>query len=337
MNDYLQQIQDVRESFLADLGNTAAADRESLKIAYLGRKGRLNDLFSLMAKVEPGLRKDFGQGVNILKKEIEDRLQSLSTENHSVSDAAHNVDLTMDAYPITLGSRHPLTSAMDEIIRIFSRLGFDIATGYEVETDWYNFESLNFPPNHPARDMQDTFYVSGETLLRTHTSPVQTRYMSSHQPPVRIIAPGRVYRNEAVSARSYCLFSQVEGLYVDEHVSFNDLKTTLDMFCRMYFGPQVKTRFRSSFFPFTEPSAEMDVSCFLCGGKGCRVCKQTGWLEILGCGMVDPNVFRSVGYDPDKVSGYAFGMGVERMTMMKLGVTDIRMFFDNDVDFLRQF
>ncbi len=334
-----EKIAEIRRQFSEEITQLTPAKFNDFKSRFLGRKGQVNDLFSGLGKASADQRKELGRVINDLKKDLEDALDSFQQKNAEASPAGQTAapDLTMDAYPVPLGTRHPLTRAMDDIIRIFSRLGFDIASGYEVETDWFNFESLNFPPNHPARDMQDTFYIGADTLLRTHTSPVQTRYMTAHKPPVRIIAPGRVYRNEAISARSYCLFNQIEGLYVDENVSFSDLKTTLDMFCRMYFGPQVRTRFRTSFFPFTEPSAEMDVSCFLCGGKGCRVCKDTGWLEILGCGMVDPNVFRSVGYDPDKVSGYAFGMGVERMTMMKLGVTDIRMFFDNDVEFLKQF
>ncbi|MCK5817638.1 MAG: phenylalanine--tRNA ligase subunit alpha, partial [Candidatus Marinimicrobia bacterium] len=225
----------------------------------------------------------------------------------------------------------------DDMLSIFQRLGFDIAYGPEVETDWFNFESLNFPPNHPARDMQDTFYTEGGGILRTHTSPVQTRYMSKHEPPVRIVAPGRVFRNEAISARSYCLFHQIEGLYIDTDITFADLKGTIELFCRMYYGKDVKIKFRTSYFPFTEPSAEIDVSCFLCGGKGCRVCKNTGWLEIMGCGMVDPNVMKAVNYDPEKYTGYAFGLGVERMVMMRLGINDIRTLFENDVEFLRQF
>ena len=337
MSDIKDNVNEIRKRFLEDLKMVRADKLDELRSAYLGRKGKINTLFSLMGKAVPELRKVLGQEINKLKKEIEEGLSDVKSETESSSKIDPVPDLTMDAYPIPVGTQHPLTKAMDEIINIFSRLGFDIATGYEVETDWYNFESLNFPPNHPARDMQDTFYTGENTMLRTHTSPVQTRYMTTHKPPVRVIAPGRVYRNEAISARSYCLFNQIEGLYVDKNVSFSDLKTTLDMFCRMYFGPTVKTRFRTSYFPFTEPSAEMDVGCFLCGGKGCRVCKKTGWLEILGCGMVDPNVFKSVEYDPEEVSGYAFGMGVERMTMMKLGVNDIRMFFDNDLEFLKQF
>lgn len=235
------------------------------------------------------------------------------------------------------GSIHPLTQVLDEMISIFNQLGFSLAYGPEVDTDFYNFGALNFPPNHPARDMQDTFYVAEEVMLRTHTSNSQIHNMLEHQPPVKIIAPGRVYRNEDVSVRSYCLFHQVEGLYVDKNVTMVDLKGVLDYFARQFFGAEVKTRFRPSYFPFTEPSAEMDVSCILCGGKGCALCKHTGWLEILGCGMVDPNVFKSVDYDPEVWQGYAFGMGIERIAMRRYGVEDIRQFFEGDIRFLRQF
>ncbi|MCK5520100.1 MAG: phenylalanine--tRNA ligase subunit alpha, partial [Candidatus Marinimicrobia bacterium] len=290
MSDIKLKADQIRKQFLEEVISIGSDKIEALHSAYLGRKGSINSLFSLMGKAEPELRKKLGQVINNLKNEIETKLNEAKLQFVNKEKVEKAPDLSMDAYPIPIGTRHPLTKAMDDIIKIFTRLGFDIATGYEVETDWFNFESLNFPPNHPARDMQDTFYTGENTMLRTHTSPVQTRYMTANKPPVRVIAPGRVYRNEAISARSYCLFNQIEGLYVDKNVSFSDLKTTLDMFCRMYFGPSVKTRFRTSYFPFTEPSAEMDVSCFLCGGKGCRVCKKTGWLEILGCGMVDPNV-----------------------------------------------
>lgn len=310
---------------------------EEVKNAFLGRKGKVAGLFSLMGEIPPEARKDAGQMLNKLKID----LQSLYDEkNNSFSFASSKtewVDYTMPGYSLPKGSRHPLTQAIDDMLSIFKRLGFDIAYGPEVETDWFNFESLNFPPNHPARDMQDTFYTEGGGILRTHTSPVQTRYMSSHEPPVRIVAPGRVFRNEAISARSYCLFHQIEGLYVDKDITFADLKGTIELFCRMYYGKDVKIKFRTSYFPFTEPSAEIDVSCFLCGGKGCRVCKNTGWLEIMGCGMVDPNVLKAVNYDPEKYTGYAFGLGVERMVMMRLGINDIRILFENDVEFLRQF
>jgi phenylalanyl-tRNA synthetase alpha chain len=310
---------------------------EEVKNTYLGRKGKVAGLFSMMGEIPPQERKDVGQLLNKLKIDLQSQFDAKTNEFSSGSSKKEWVDYTLPGYAMPAGSRHPLTQAVDDMLSIFQRLGFDIAYGPEVETDWFNFESLNFPPNHPARDMQDTFYTEGGGILRTHTSPVQTRYMSKHEPPVRIVAPGRVFRNEAISARSYCLFHQIEGLYVDKDITFADLKGTIELFCRMYYGKDVKIKFRTSYFPFTEPSAEIDVSCFLCGGKGCRVCKHTGWLEIMGCGMVDPNVLKAVNYDPEKYTGYAFGLGVERMVMMRLGINDIRILFENDVEFLRQF
>lgn len=310
---------------------------EEVKNTFLGRKGKVAGLFSLMGEIPPESRKELGRQLN----ELKNKLQSLFDEKEkgfTVNSTQEEwVDYTMPGYSLPSGSQHPLTQAIDDMLSIFKRLGFDIAYGPEVETDWFNFESLNFPPNHPARDMQDTFYTEGGGVLRTHTSPVQTRYMSKHEPPVRIVAPGRVFRNEAISSRSYCLFHQIEGLYIDKDITFADLKGTIELFCRMYYGKDVKIKFRTSYFPFTEPSAEIDVSCFLCGGKGCRVCKNTGWLEIMGCGMVDPNVLKAVNYDTEKYTGYAFGLGVERMVMMRLGINDIRVLFENDVEFLRQF
>ncbi|MBN2781056.1 MAG: phenylalanine--tRNA ligase subunit alpha [Candidatus Marinimicrobia bacterium] len=310
---------------------------EEVRNAFLGRKGKIAGLFSLMGEIPPDIRKSVGQMLNELKENLSGQLEKREAEVGSKKTAGEWVDYSLPGYVLHKGSRHPLTRAVDDMLSIFQRLGFDIAYGPEVETDWYNFESLNFPPDHPARDMQDTFYTEGGGVLRTHTSPVQTRYMSAHEPPVRIVAPGRVFRNEAISARSYCLFHQIEGLYVDKDITFSDLKGTIELFCRMYYGKDVKMKFRTSFFPFTEPSAEVDISCFLCGGKGCRVCKQSGWLEVMGCGMVDPNVLKAVNYDPEKYTGYAFGLGVERMLMMRLGINDIRILFENDVEFLRQF
>lgn len=310
---------------------------EEVKNTFLGRKGKVAGLFSLMGEIPPEARKEVGQLLNKLKINLQSLFDEKEKEFSTDSAQEKWVDYTMPGYSLPSGTRHPLTQAVDDMLSIFKRLGFDIAYGPEVETDWFNFESLNFPPNHPARDMQDTFYTEGGGVLRTHTSPVQTRYMSKHEPPVRIVAPGRVFRNEAISARSYCLFHQIEGLYVDKDITFADLKGTIELFCRMYYGKDVKIKFRTSYFPFTEPSAEIDVSCFLCGGKGCRVCKNTGWLEIMGCGMVDPNVLKAVNYDPEKYTGYAFGLGVERMVMMRLGINDIRILFENDVEFLRQF
>ncbi|MCD6233835.1 MAG: phenylalanine--tRNA ligase subunit alpha [Candidatus Marinimicrobia bacterium] len=334
----LKKINNVRDQFKTDLERISDLKSwEDLKNIYLGRKGIVSKLFSRIGEVAPQERKAIGQALNSLKNELQNQVDFLYQTLQEKVDEEHYVDYTLPGFPFFKGTRHPLTQAIDEMLSIFSRLGFDIAYGPEVETDWYNFSSLNLPLNHPARDMQDTFYVDEGVMLRTHTSPVQTRYMTQHKPPVRIVAPGRVYRNEAISARSYCMFHQIEGLYVDKNVTFADLRGTLELFSKMYFGPDARIKFRTSFFPFTEPSAEVDVSCFLCKGKGCRVCKNTGWLEILGCGMVDPNVFKAVGYDPEEVTGYAFGLGVDRAVMQKLDIHDIRMLFDNDVEFLKQF
>lgn len=334
----LEKIQDVRDQFKTDLERISDLKNwEELKNTYLGRKGIVSSLFSEIGTVSPEERKTIGQALNILKNDLQDRVDTLYEQLQDKGDKTRYVDYTLPGFPLFKGTRHPLTQAINEMLEIFARLGFDIAYGPEVETDWYNFSSLNLPLNHPARDMQDTFYVDEGIMLRTHTSPVQTRYMTQHKPPVRVVAPGRVYRNEAISARSYCMFHQIEGLYVDKNVTFADLRGTLELFCKMYFGPDARIKFRTSFFPFTEPSAEVDVSCFLCKGKGCRVCKNTGWLEIMGCGMVDPNVFKAVGYDPEEVTGYAFGLGVDRSVMQKLDIHDIRILFDNDVEFLKQF
>ncbi|HAB52054.1 MAG TPA: phenylalanine--tRNA ligase subunit alpha, partial [Ignavibacteriales bacterium] len=263
--------------------------------------------------------------------ELKQNLTSLLEKEKS------HIDLSLPGRHKQLGSNHLLTQTLNEIKSIFRSLGFSSIEGPELESDYYNFEALNFPKDHPARDMQDTFFISKDFLLRTHTTPVQVRIMEKHQPPVRAIMPGRVYRNEAVSSRSYCMFHQVDGIYVDTDVTFAELKGTLVAFAKQFYMEDLKYRFRPSFFPFTEPSAEMDITCYLCHGKGCKVCKYSGWLEILGCGMVDPNVFKMVGYDPEKYSGYAFGMGIERTAMLKYGITDIRIFFDNDFRFLKQF
>lgn len=333
-----KEINNVRDQFNADLERISDLKNcEELKNRYLGRKGLVSKLFSGIGSVNPEERKNMGQALNALKEELQDKILSLMDALSGNTEKRKYTDYTLPGFPVYKGTRHPLTQAIDEMLTIFSRLGFDIAYGPEIETDWFNFSSLNLPENHPARDMQDTFYVDDKIMLRTHTSPVQTRYMTRHKPPVRIVAPGRVYRNEAISSRSYCMFHQIEGLYVDKNVSFADLRGTLELFCKMYFGPDARIKFRTSFFPFTEPSAEVDVSCFLCGGKGCRVCKYTGWLEIMGCGMVDPNVFKAVGYDPEEVTGYAFGLGVDRSVMQKLDIHDIRILFDNDIEFLKQF
>ena len=334
------QIQKVRSEFSSDLEKLSSDNSvlDKIRIKYLGRKGLVSALFVHMGTVSNEERPKMGQALNALKTDIESEIDaaivaSSGCEDHKLFD----VDYTLPGDPINRGSIHPLTLVMEEIKSIFNRLGFSIAYGPEIDSDFYNFEALNIPKHHPARDMQDTFYITDNILLRTHTSDTQIHFMENNNPPVRIIAPGRVYRNEDVSVRSYCLFHQIEGLYVDKKVTFAELKGTLDYFARELFGQNVKTRFRPSYFPFTEPSAEMDVSCIFCKGGGCGICKKTGWLEILGCGMVDPEVYKSVDYDPQKWSGFAFGMGIERMAMLKYGVQDIRLFYSGDVRFLRQF
>ncbi len=334
------QIQKVRAEFSSDLKSLSSENGalDQIRIKYLGRKGLVASLFVQMGTVSAEERPQMGQVLNELKVDITTEIDGLNSGNlDSSRSAASNIDYTLPGDPIPVGSTHPLTQVMEEIKSIFLRLGFSIAYGPEIDTDFYNFEALNIPKHHPARDMQDTFYISDNVLLRTHTSDTQIHFMENHEPPVRIIAPGRVYRNEDVSVRSYCLFHQIEGLYVDAGVTFAELKGTLDYFARELFGQNVKTRFRPSYFPFTEPSAEMDLSCIFCKAKGCGICKKTGWLEILGCGMVDPEVYKSVNYDPEKWTGFAFGMGIERMAMLKYGVQDIRLFYSGDIRFLRQF
>ncbi len=334
-----QRIDDVRATALRDIdGAKDGPSLDQARVRYLARKGLIAGLFEQLAGLPPEDRPAYGKRLNELRQSVQAafdaRTAALATPS---SLGASPVDLTLPGREKWSGSKHPLTQTLDEIRRIFQGMGFAIATGPEIEDDYHNFEALNFPPDHPARDMQDTFFISRKVLLRTHTSPVQIRIMETTPPPVRVIIPGRVYRNEAISARSYCLFHQVEGLYVDTGVTFAELKGTLVAFAKQFYGSDLKYRFRPSYFPFTEPSAEMDITCFLCKGRGCRVCKKTGWLEILGCGMVDPNVYGFVGYDPAKYSGYAFGMGIERITMLRYGLDDIRILFENDVRFLRQF
>ena len=334
------QIQKVRSKFRTDLETLSSENGavDQIRIKYLGRKGMVANLFMEMGKVDSGERPKMGKILNELKSELTLEIDRLSQSDTSEAKTdGPDIDLTLPGDPIPVGSIHPLTQVLEEVKSIFLRLGFSLAYGPEIDTEFYNFEALNIPRHHPARDMQDTFYISDEVLLRTHTSDTQIHFMENHEPPVRIIAPGRVYRNEDVSVRSYCLFHQVEGLYVDSGVTFAELKGTLDYFARELFGKNVKTRFRPSYFPFTEPSAEMDVSCIFCKGKGCSICKKTGWLEILGCGMVDPEVYKSVKYDPDKWTGYAFGLGIERIAMLKYSVQDIRLFYSGDVRFLSQF
>ena len=320
--------------------NAATKDEvEALRIKYLSKKGEVSSLFNDFRNVPNEQKKEIGQKLNELKTLATEKINALreAIENSQSEDST--IDLTRTAAPAPLGKRHPISLVRNEIIDIFSRLGFTIAEGPEIEDDWHVFSSLNFADDHPARDMQDTFFIqrNPDVLLRTHTSSVQSRVMTTTQPPIRIICPGRVYRNEAISARAHCFFHQIEGLYIDKNISFADLKQTLLYFAREMFGPETQIRLRPSYFPFTEPSAEMDISCHLCGGKGCSFCKHTGWVEILGCGMVDPNVLEACGIDSKVYSGYALGMGVERITNLKYRVKDLRMFSENDVRFLDEF
>lgn len=311
---------------------------EQLRIKILGKKGALNDLFVDFKDVPGPEKKEVGQLLNQLKVETQERIVALSSSFAQQEDSGTDfLDLTLPISEDNLGSRHPLSIVQNEIIDIFSRIGYSISEGPEIEDDWHNFSALNFPKEHPARDMQDTFFIDKESALRTHTSSVQVRVMENATPPIRTISPGRVFRNEAISARAHCIFHQVEGLYIDKNVSFADLKQTLLYFAKEMFGDKTEIRLRPSYFPFTEPSAEVDVSCMICSGKGCNVCKHTGFLEILGCGMVDPNVLENCGIDSKVYTGFAFGMGVERIAMLKYQINDLRMFFENDVRFLNQF
>ena len=328
----------------AELDNITASDKnavEELRIKYLGKKGLIPALMADFRNVPAESKKEVGRAVNELKEYAQSRISELKESFDSQdNEVSADLDLTRTATPTPCGTRHPLSLVRNEILEIFGSMGFTIAEGPEIEDDWHVFESLNFHPDHPARDMQDTFFIDRENadvLLRTHTSSVQTRTMEHSQPPIRIVCPGRVYRNEAISARAHCFFHQVEGLYIDKNVSFADLEQVLLGFARRMFGPDTRIRLRPSYFPFTEPSAEMDISCHICGGKGCALCKGTGWVEILGCGMVDPNVLRNCGIDPEVYSGYAFGMGVERIANLKYKVKDLRLFSENDVRFLNEF
>ena len=318
-----------------------AAEVEEFRIKVLGKKGELNALMEEFKRVAPELKREVGQRLNALKQAATAQVAALRAElqESRADDAEAIVDPTRPGSAEQLGSRHPISLVKNQIVEIFSRLGYTVADGPEIEDDWHVFSALNFPPEHPARDMQDTFFIekNPDILLRTHTSSIQVRTMEHQRPPIRVICPGRVFRNEAISYRAHCIFHQIEGLYIDEGVSFADLKQSLLFFAKELFGEQTAIRMRPSYFPFTEPSAEVDVSCNLCGGKGCPVCKGTGWLEILGCGMVDPNVLEANGIDPQKYSGFAFGMGIERIAMLKYGVGDLRLYFENDVRFLRQF
>jgi phenylalanyl-tRNA synthetase alpha chain len=335
MLDKIKQLLSEVTSF--DTDNPAVA--EEFRVRLFGKKGDITLLFEQFKEVPPQEKRLYGQELNVLKTAALNKLKELQEKHKKTFRVDPALDLTLPGDPAPLGSRHPVSIVRNQIIDIFNRLGFTISTGPEIEDDWHVFSALNFPPEHPARDMQDTFFIESDPdiLLRTHTSSVQVRVMEKQKPPIRTISPGRVFRNEAISARSHCIFHQVEGLYINKNVSFADLRQTLLFFAKEMFGHDTRIRLRPSFFPFTEPSAEMDVSCTLCGGKGCNMCKYTGWLEILGCGMVDPNVLDSVGIDSQEYTGFAFGMGIERIALLKFGIKDIRLLFENDVRFLRQF
>jgi phenylalanyl-tRNA synthetase alpha chain len=340
MEQLLQQIAQYRQEIEA---YTAADEKavEEFRIRFLGTKGIVKGIMGEMKQVPPDQKKSFGQVLNEFKVFAETKFENLKAAvTHNNGHAVHSsLDLSLPGDPVPLGSRHPITLMRNRIVSIFQRLGFAVAEGPEIEDDWHNFGALNLPEHHPARDMQDTFYIqqNPDWVLRTHTSSVQIREMEKGRLPIRMLMPGRVYRNETVSARSHCFFHQVEGLYIDENVSFADLKQTLYFFVKEMYGKDVKVRFRPSYFPFTEPSAEMDVTCFICGGEGCNICKKTGWVEILGCGMVHPNVLQNCNIDPQKYTGFAFGMGIERPALLKYDVKDLRLFSENDVRFLKQF
>lgn len=331
INKLLADIEDLKASNTQEL--------EDLRIKFLSKKGSVSALMDDFRNVAAEEKKNIGMKLNELKSKAQDKINQLKENLENTSSSEEAIDLTRTAYPVELGTRHPLSLVKKEICDIFKRLGFSIAEGPEIEDDWHVFSSLNFADDHPARDMQDTFFIARnpEVVLRTHTSSVQTRVMEKQEPPIRIICPGRVYRNEAISYRAHCFFHQVEALYIDKNVSFADLKQVLLFFAKEMFGADTKIRLRPSYFPFTEPSAEMDISCNICGGKGCPFCKHTGWVEILGCGMVDPNVLENCGIDSKVYSGYALGMGIERITNLKYRVKDLRMFSENDARFLKQF
>ena len=333
INDLLERVE--------NFNSKVSDDIEAFRIRVLGKKGELNRLMEEFKSVAPEQKRELGQRLNLLKSKALERINELKAQAEAeLADSRSAIDdMTRPGTAEQLGTRHPLSLVRNQICEIFSRLGYTIAEGPEIEDDWHVFSALNFPLEHPARDMQDTFFIekNPDILLRTHTSSIQVRTMEHQRPPIRVVCPGRVFRNEAISYRAHCIFHQVEGLYVDRNVSFADLKQSILYFAKEMFGEHATIRMRPSYFPFTEPSAEVDVSCNLCGGKGCNVCKGTGWLEIMGCGMVDPNVLRACNIDPDEYSGFAFGMGVERIAMLKYGVKDLRLYFENDVRFLRQF
>lgn len=344
MEQLKQQIEQYKQEIAAFVA-AGAEEVEQFRIKWLGTKGLVKAIMGEMKQVPNDQKKAFGQYLNEFKTLAETKLEALQASHSTVKGSASpSVDFSLPGDPVAVGSRHPLTLVRNEMVAIFKRLGFAVAEGPEIEDDWHNFGAMNLPEDHPARDMQDTFYIrkpedgNGPTwLLRTHTSSVQARVMEQQKPPIRVICPGRVYRNETISARAHCFFHQVEGLYIDENVSFADLKQTLYFFVQEMFGKDVKVRFRPSYFPFTEPSAEMDISCLICEGKGCNICKHTGWVEILGSGMVHPKVLDNFGIDSNKYTGFAFGMGVERITQLKYQVNDLRLYSQNDVRFLKQF
>jgi phenylalanyl-tRNA synthetase alpha chain len=337
-----QRINDL----LQEVSQFTAADKTSLeafRLKFISKKGAVAALFEEMKQLPAEKKKETGRILNELKKAAEARFAEISSQLESKAETKTDIDFTLPPIPNKIGNLHPLTITKYRIIEIFERLGFNVADGPEIEDDWHNFSALNFPPNHPAREMQDTFFIEksnkegGDVLLRTHTSNVQIRLLENQKPPVRAIMPGRVYRNEAISARAHCFFHQVEGLYVDRNVSFADLKQTLFHFAKEMYGSDIKLRMRPSFFPFTEPSAEIDVTCLICKGAGCVVCKRSGWVEIAGAGMVHPNVLRNCGIDPEEFTGFAFGMGIERVTQLRFQVNDLRLYSENDIRFLRQF
>jgi phenylalanyl-tRNA synthetase alpha chain len=336
-------LEAIRREFDEGFSKAATAEElEKLKVVFLGRKGKLTEVLRGLSALPAVERKSAGEKANVLKIELEalvdGRLSELRREALLSKLKNEKIDITLPAASFPAGRKHPLRKSIEEMTSIFESLGFTTAEGPEIETDWYNFEALNIPPDHPARDSQDTFYlIDGKRLLRTHTSPVQVHVMEKQKPPVRIIVPGRVFRNEATDASHAAVFHQIEGLAVDENIKFSDLKGILTAFVHRYYGAKTNVRFRPSHFQFTEPSAELDVQCTICGGKGCRVCKGTGWLELLGCGMVHPNVLKAVNYDTEKYTGFAFGVGVERLTMLKYGIDDMRLFIENNIEFLRQF
>ena len=342
MEALIQQIQTITQEIQNTVATTSA-QVEAFRIKYLGTKGLVKNMMGEMKSVSNEQKKEFGQILNAFKVAAEEKLEILVAALGDTSTLDTSIDTSLPGDEFTVGTRHPLNLVRNQMVSIFKRLGFAVAEGPEIEDDWHNFGAMNLPADHPARDMQDTFYVQEATeenaswLLRTHTSSVQARVMESQKPPIRVICPGRVYRNETISARAHCFFHQVEGLYIDENVSFADLKQTLYFFVQEMFGKDVKVRFRPSYFPFTEPSAEMDISCQICSGKGCNICKHTGWVEILGSGMVHPNVLKNFDIDPEKYTGFAFGMGVERIAQLKYQVNDLRLYSQNDLRFLQQF